>query len=102
MKVRFTRQADADIIESYLYGFQTFGQAQAERYEQGLRHVIGLIADHPRMAAERHDYRPPVRLHHHARHYIVYLIEDDHILVIRILRDDVDLTRHLANDATSP
>ena len=98
MKVRFTRQADDDIIESYLYGLRTFGQVQAERYEQDLRHVIGLIADHPRMAVERHDYRPPVRIHHHARHYIVYLIEGDHVLVIRILRDDVDLTRHLAGD----
>jgi toxin ParE1/3/4 len=95
MDVRFTRQADADIIDSYLYGFLNFGQVQADRYEQSLRHVIGLIADNPRMTPERQEYRPPVRIHHHAKHYIIYLIEDDHILIVRVLRDEVDLTRHL-------
>ena len=34
MKIRFTAQADTDIVESYLYGFTQFGQRQAEQYEQ--------------------------------------------------------------------
>jgi len=95
MRVRFTAQADADIIDCYLYGFRNFGQAQADRYEQDLREVFDIIAESPRMAPERPEYAPPVRIHHHAKHYIVYLIEDDHILIVRILRDEVDLTRHL-------
>ena len=37
MKLRFMAQADADIIDSYIYGFETFGRDQAERYEEGLR-----------------------------------------------------------------
>lgn len=97
MDVRFTAQADADIIACYLHGFMNFGQAQAERYEQGLRHVIDLIADNPRIAVERPEYTPPVRVHHHAKHYIVYLIEEDHILIARVLRDEVDLTRQLGS-----
>ena len=95
MEVRFTAQADADIIESYLYGFRSFGRAQAERYEQSLRRAIGMIAKSPHIVAERPEYAPPVRVHHHAKHLIVYLIEDEHILIVRILRDEVDLTRHL-------
>jgi len=95
MDVRFTKQADDDVIDSYLYGFLNFGQEQADRYEQSLRHVIGLIAENPRIAHERSEYRPPVRIHHHGKHYIVYLIEADHILIVRVLRDEVDLTRHL-------
>ncbi len=95
MDVRFTAQADADIIACYLYGFLNFGRVQAERYEQGLRHAIDLIADNPRIAVERPEYKPPVRVHHHAKHYIVYLIEEGHILIVRVLPDDVDLTRHL-------
>ena len=50
MDVRFTKQADDDIIDSYLYGFLNFGREQADRYEQSLRHVIGLIAENPRIA----------------------------------------------------
>jgi toxin ParE1/3/4 len=95
MKIRFTAKADEDIVESYLYGFQNFGAAQAERYEQGLRRAIEIIADNPRIARERPEYEPPVRIHHHAKHYIIYLIRDDHILFVRVLRDEMDLTRHL-------
>ena len=95
MKVRFTLQAETDIIDTYLYGFETFDAAQAERYEKGLRRAIGIIADNPRIAAERPEYDPPVHIHHHARHYIVYLVREDHILVVRVLHDEMDLTRHL-------
>ncbi len=97
MKVRFTTQADADIIDCYIYGLSNFGQGQADAYEQDLRHAIEIIADNPRLAAERPEYRPPVRIHHHAKHYVIYLIEDEHILVVRVLRDEVDLTRYLAS-----
>jgi toxin ParE1/3/4 len=95
MKVRFTAQADADIIDCYLYGYVNFGRDQVERYEQGLRHAIDVIADNPRIAAERQEYTPPVRVHHHAKHFISYLIEDTHVLIVRVLRDAVDLTKHL-------
>lgn len=95
MEVRFTKQAEADIIDSYLYGIMNFGHAQADRYEQGWRHTIEIIADNPRLAAERLEYDPPVRIHHHAQHYIIYRIEDGFILIVRFLRDSVDLTKHL-------
>ncbi len=98
MKVRFTAQADADIIDCYLYGFENFGRDQAERYEKSLRHVIDLISDHPRLAAERPEYAPPVRVHHHAKHYVIYLIEDDYVLIVRVLRDEVNLTNHLRTE----
>ncbi len=99
MKIRFTAQADTDIVQSYLYGFTQFGQRRAEQYEQSLRHVIGIIADNPHIAAERNEYTPPVRVHHHGKHYIVYRIEQDHILIVRVLRDEADLARHLRTDA---
>ena len=56
---------------------------------------MDIIADNPRIAPERMEYMPPVRIHHHAKHYIVYLVEDDHILIVRLLRDEMDLTKHL-------
>ena len=95
MKLRFTAQAEADIIDSYLYGFETFGHDQAERYEEGLRGAFEIIARNPRIAAERSEFSPPVRIHHHAKHYIIYMIEDDHILIVRVLRAEVDLNKHL-------
>jgi toxin ParE1/3/4 len=56
---------------------------------------MALIAENPRMAPEHDEYTPPVRIHHHGKHDIIHLIKDDHILIVRILREEVDLTRHL-------
>lgn len=98
MKVKFTERADADIVDCYLYGFSNFGRDQADRYEQGLRNALEIIADNPRIAAERGEYVPPVRIHHHAKHYIVYLYQGAQILIVRVLRDDVDLTKHLRTE----
>lgn len=95
MKVKFSTQSETDIIDSYIYGFDNFGQVQADHYEQDLRYAIKIISDNPRIASERREFSPPVRVHRHAKHYIVYMIEDDHILIIRVLRDEVDLTKHL-------
>ena len=95
MKIRFSRQAETDIIRSYLYGLTNFGPLQADQYEASLRATISLIGDHPQMAAERVDIDPPVRVHHHGKHLIIYRIEADHILIIRVLRDEVDLTERL-------
>ncbi len=80
MEVRFTRQAEADIIDGYVYGAINFGRARAERYEADLRRAIGLIGDNPRLAAERSEYAPPVRIHHHGRHDIVYRIVSRRIM----------------------
>ena len=95
MKVRFTVQAETDIIDLYLYGFRNFGVAQAEKYEKSLRRAFEVISKNPRIAAERMEFSPPVRIHHHGKYYIVYLIEEDHVLIVRILREEVDLTKHL-------
>jgi len=40
-------------------------------------------------------FTPPVRLSHHGIHLIVYHIEDNHIVIIRILHDSMDIARHL-------
>ena len=46
------------------------------------------------MARERAEFQPPeLRVHHHERHYIAYLIREDHVLIVRVVRDDADLDR---------
>jgi len=43
------------------------------------------MATMPTLARERTDFDPPVRIHPVAEHLIIYCIETDAILVIRIL-----------------
>lgn len=98
MRVELTAAAQQDVIDSYLYGLAEFGWQQAESYEADLRHVLSLIGDNPALAHERPEFEPPIRVHHTGKHYIMYCIEDDRVLVLRIIRDEVDLARHLKND----
>ena len=95
MRVERTRQADDDLIEIYGYGYEELGYSQAERYYTELVETFQLLANAPHICPERSEFVPPVRIHHHGRHLIVYTVENDHILIVRVLHDRVDLNRQL-------
>lgn len=90
MPYRTTRQADRDIVDIYLWGCREWGQPQAERYHEGLSAVFDLIADNPRMARERFEVDPPVRPHPYQSHLIAYLLDDNGVLIVRILHGRQD------------
>ena len=81
---KLTRQADADFAAIYAYGFDRFGQDQAERYASGLRKVFHFLADFPRAARERTETRRRVRAHPYKAHLIVYVLDGEDVLIVRI------------------
>lgn len=95
MTYRTTRQADQDIIDIYLWGCREFGQSQAEHYHEGLAGTFDLIAANPRMARERSDFNPAVRLHPYDLHLIVYVVDDAGVLIVRVLHGRREWERHL-------
>ena len=50
-----------------------------------------VLAEQPLVCRERLELTPQVRIHHHARHLIVYLALDDGISVVRILHENMDV-----------
>lgn len=91
MGFRLTREAEDDIVAIARIGLQLFGDAQARRYHDELFDMIELIAANPRMARERMEISPPVRIHPFRAHLIVYLIdEDERVLVIRVRHSHED------------
>ncbi|MEM9716004.1 MAG: type II toxin-antitoxin system RelE/ParE family toxin [Pseudomonadota bacterium] len=89
-----TREAEADLVEIYKFGFLTFGLRQADRYHDGLEYVFELIADNPRLGrkiggSDTH------RQFHHGRHIIVYSAEDESVLIERVFHDAMDIDRYL-------
>ena len=50
----------------------------------------------PEMAAERRDFRPPVRIQHYEKHLIIYVIEDSGILIVRVLHQSMDVPAQLS------
>ncbi len=85
MAYKLTRKAEDDIIQLYLEGVRLFGTDQAENYHEELEQVFDLLADNPAMARERMEIDPPVRVHPHGSHLIVYLADDaGDILIVRV------------------
>jgi toxin ParE1/3/4 len=93
---RLTRAAEQDVVNTYIQGAAAFGIDQAERYHAGLVATFELLADNPRLAREREEFQPPVRLHPYGAHMIVYVIETGGILIVRLLHDRQDWERALA------
>lgn len=74
MRVERTRQADDDLIAIYVYGYEQFGTVQAETYHAELVDTFQLLAEAPLICPERREFVPPVRIHHHGRHLIIYTV----------------------------
>lgn len=78
-------QAEEDIVSIAEEGIRALGSLVAKRYHDELFAVLELIAENPRMARERHEISPPVRIHPFKAHLVVYRInEDGTVFVIRI------------------
>ncbi|ARO33120.1 toxin ParE 1 (plasmid) [Rhizobium sp. NXC14] len=84
MRFDLSVEAEEDIIAIAEQGVRMFGAAQARLYHDELFTALDLIAANPRMAREREEISPPVRVHPFKAHLIVYRIEDGTIFVIRI------------------
>jgi toxin ParE1/3/4 len=97
MPYKTTPEAENDLIGIYVYGFKSFGEGQAEKYFSEMEGCFQLLSETPLICRERTEFTPPVRIHHHGRHLIIYVIRDDFILIIRILHDSMDLPRHLSS-----
>ncbi len=94
-KVYKTAEAEDDLTDIWVYTLQTWDIIQADKYIDELADTFEFLASNPLICPERGEFMPPVRIHHHGRHFIVYIVESDHILIVRVLHDRVDLERHL-------
>ncbi|POZ51534.1 type II toxin-antitoxin system RelE/ParE family toxin [Methylovulum psychrotolerans] len=97
----FSNQAAADLADLYCYGYAHHGEQQADAYAESLRQTCHLLADYALMNRERHEFMPPVHIHHHQQHLIVYRVEFDHIVIVRFLHNRMDIQRHLEDQYDS-
>ena len=82
---RLTPKAEDDLEAIWRYSAETWSPVQADTYIDTLIATIETIVAMPTLARERAEFDPPVRIHPAAEHLVIYCIDGDMILVIRIL-----------------
>lgn len=85
MELRFLKAARRDLGEIWDYTAANWGVDQADRYLDGLERSFATLAGMPEIAREWDEFTPPVRIHPTGPHLIVYRVEDQIIVVVRIL-----------------
>ena len=82
---RLTPKAETDLEDIWLYSAETWSPSQADRYLDALLAAIDTLVAMPAMARERPEFDPPVRIHPAAEHLIVYHVEHEWLVIIRVL-----------------
>lgn len=111
MTIRFTRDADADIIEILRYTRDEFGLSQAATYKEIMQKAFDMIESDPMRVGSRliEQFGPQVRQLHlgsaagrrsRAAHIVIYHVGEKTqrgliITVIRILHERMDPDLHL-------
>ena len=72
-----------------------FGERVADDYFFSFDAAFELLLTHPLAGARYEDVAGDVRVFRHRSHRIFYLVEEDRVLVVRILHGRMDAPRHL-------
>ena len=95
MRLRLSAFADTDLKGVYERGWDNFGEAQADRYYDGLLDAFERIRLHPQAARKRIVEGHEFRVRRYKSHSIVYQLLDDEIVITRVLHGAQDLKRNL-------
>ena len=90
MTYRLSCKAEDDIRNIYVFGAQTFGVDQAERYFAGLVEAFEFLAQFPKAARLRDELRHETRAHPFQSHLIFYRMDGADIFIQRIRHDRED------------
>ena len=82
---RLAPQALADLDDIWRFSAENWSIEQADRYIDELARMFETIAAMPTLARERSEFEPPVRIHIHESHLIIYIVADDCVQILRLL-----------------
>jgi toxin ParE1/3/4 len=85
VEYRLSPAALTDLDAIWEYTARTWSVSQAETYIRRLAADMDLLVQHPGMARERTEIRPPVRLYRSGSHLIIYRIDAGWLDVLRIV-----------------
>lgn len=83
--IRLSPKAESDLEEIWYHTALTWSEAQADRYIESLVVVFDVLLAMPKMARERMDFVPPVRIHPTGAHLIIYRANESFLDILRVL-----------------
>lgn len=86
LSLRITRVADQDLDDLYTEGFTTWGEAQADRYYDGLLERLERICEHPKMYPAVDDIRAGYRRSVYEKHAIYYVVEENTVEIRAVVK----------------
>jgi len=84
-------EAEKDLENIWLYTVSEWGIEQANSYVEKIDNAFRILVKNPYLAPEYVEFKPSVRIHHHKKHLIIYLIKQTHILIVRVLHESMDI-----------
>jgi toxin ParE1/3/4 len=94
-KLRLAPAARADLVEIRIFSNDQFGKDVADAYFRGFGAAFARLRDHPLIGALEEDLGANVRCLGHRSHNIFYRIDDDVVIISRILHKARDARRLL-------
>jgi toxin ParE1/3/4 len=96
---RLTKAAARDLAAIRVESRRLFGLTQSDHYIDGLNWLFDILAENPELGRLRTDIEPPVRVHPHKSHVVLYTLDESRRpLIIRIRhaheawQDPIDLS----------
>ena len=97
-RARFSRLAEADLLDIGERTLEKWGDVQAVRYLGELEVCCQQLVDTPAIGRACDEIRPDLRRFEHGRHVVFYRQEAGGILVSRILHQQMLPERHAMED----
>jgi toxin ParE1/3/4 len=94
-RYHLSRKADADIEQIARTSLRLWGLVRAEIYVLGLHDAFERLSAFPELGRDASEIRPGVLRFESTSHVILYRIEDDGILILRVLHARMDVSQRL-------
>ena len=96
-RLRLSEAARNDLTEIRAYSLKEFGADVADAYFRGFSQSFALLRERPHAGAMQTDMQGSIRCLVHRRHRIFYLVDDDLVLIVRIIHHARNARRELGS-----
>lgn len=90
-----TPLAETDLENIWAYSFQTWGEAQADRYLEQLELGVRRLLDNPNLGKARENIRAGYHSIQINRHIVYYRMQGQQVEIVRVLHERMDPWHHL-------